>query len=257
MVTGIDAVRPRSFYFPGEIHDFWEAVYVYDGKATATADERVYNLDRGKLLFHKPMEFHRIWSAAGTAPRLMIISFKASGEGMKRFENRCFNLNIHEGEEFCSVVSAFKSALELSDKPSGETYAIASNYAAVMLETFLLRIFDKKEFKANEPSSDEQQYKKIVSVMNANCDKALSVTDLSKLCNMGISNMKRVFKLYSDKGIAKYFMTLKMRKAMELLDQGMTATATASALGFTDINYFYTVFHRETGLTPKEYKRSK
>ncbi|MGN0492964.1 MAG: cupin domain-containing protein, partial [Acutalibacteraceae bacterium] len=60
IITGIDADRDKDFFFAGESHDFWEAVFVSKGEITATADERIYKLSQGMLLFHKPMEFHRL-----------------------------------------------------------------------------------------------------------------------------------------------------------------------------------------------------
>ena len=79
LVTVYNYVRPKGFYFPGESHDFWECVYIREGKVTATADERVYQLDAGKLLIHKPMEFHRIWTDDNCAPWVINISFRAQG----------------------------------------------------------------------------------------------------------------------------------------------------------------------------------
>ena len=48
----IDAIRPKSYLFSGEIHDFWEIVFVKEGYAIATGDERIYELYPGQLLFH-------------------------------------------------------------------------------------------------------------------------------------------------------------------------------------------------------------
>ena len=92
MITGIEAKREGGFYFAGESHNFWEAVFVESGKVTATADERIYHLLEGQLLFHKPGEYHRIWCEQGCDAKTNIISFTASGEGMKYFEKSCFDL---------------------------------------------------------------------------------------------------------------------------------------------------------------------
>ena len=59
LYNAIDVVRPQGFYYSGEMHDFWEAVFVVNGQATATADEKVIALRTGQLLFHKPMEIGR------------------------------------------------------------------------------------------------------------------------------------------------------------------------------------------------------
>lgn len=255
IVIGIDAVRPKNFYFPGESHDFWEAVLVCEGNATVTADERVYRLNSGKLVFHKPMEFHRIWAEQDSSPHLMILSFRASGVGMKRFENSCFDLNDKQRQQFAQLTACFPKAV-----PSGLSRSPADplrlNYAAALLEVFLLELMKESQYDPVPRTEEELQYAKIVQVMKEHCEGNLSVAELAQLCHLGVSNMKRIFALFSDVGIAKYFCSLKIRRAMELLDSGMRASDVAEALHFTDASYFYTVFKRETGRTPSQYKKA-
>lgn len=253
IVMGIDAVRPENYYFPGELHDFWEAVYVADGEATATADERVYRLNSGKLVFHKPMEFHRIWTADTTA-HLYIISFKAEGDVMEKFKNGYFELETAERERFIEITAQFIKAAKFKETDYIQ-YCTELNLAACMLETFLIKLSVAHNRLHRKPKYNEIQYQKIVRVMKDNCETALTVGDLASLCNMSISNMKRIFGIFSDKGIAKYYQTIKMRRAMELLDEGVSAKNVADRLAFSEINYFYTVFKRETGKTVAEYRR--
>lgn len=255
LLMGIDVVRPKNFYFPGESHDFWEAVFVCDGNVTATADERIYRLNSGKLLFHKPMEFHRIWTDAENAPHLMILSFKASGSGMRRFENCCFELNLNQRKRIAEITSFFPRP-PYTDDEIVETDPLTLNRAATLLEALLLDLMDRSEYSGHAMTGDEIQYARIVNVMKQNCDRTLSVEELAKLCNLGVSNMKRIFAGFSDVGIAKYFLSLKVRRAMELLDEGLSASKVAEALDFSEISYFYTVFKRETGMTPTQYKKS-
>ena len=47
---------------------------------------------------------------------------------------------------------------------------------------------------------------------------------------------------------------MKMRKAAELLRAGARVGEAAAALGFSDQNYFSTVFHRIMGVPPGKYK---
>lgn len=91
--------------------------------------------------------------------------------------------------------------------------------------------------------------------MKDNCDKSLTVNDIANLLNMSASNIKRVFTIYSDIGIAKYFLNLRIRKAKELLQNGIAPCDVANMLGFKP-NYFYTVFKREVGITPNKYEKS-
>ena len=245
----LDVIRPKDFYFPGESHDFWELVYVRSGRVTATADERVYHLSEGMLLFHKPMEFHRIWSEGDTCPHLMILSFRAGGSDMARLEKGCFVLDPAQRNRFEGITAMFRQARET---PSPRTVTLT----AVLLEGFLLRLTKAEELGHQEASGKDAQYTKIVNVMKENCHKSMSLEELASQCGLSVSNMKRIFARFSDMGVAKYFLSLKMRRAMELLDEDVPASQVAEILDFSEISYFYTVFKRETGLTPTQYRRS-
>ena len=253
MIDGIHGKRAKDFYFAGESHDFWEAVFVSEGKIIATGDERIYRLSKGMLLFHKPMEFHRLWCEGDNEATVMIVSFGATGSGMKSFENRCFNLDGNETEQFSEITELFSRAARCYVTGDSEGFSHTSSLASSLLEIFLLRLSQKREYKRKSFSASERQYYEIVKIMKENCEKSLSVAALAELCQMSVSNMKRIFSLYSDIGIAKFFLNLKLRRARELLEEGFTPTETAAKLGFNEICYFYTVFKRETGLTPAEF----
>ena len=64
-----------NYYFQGEMHNFWEMVYVPFGEVAVSEDERVYELKAGDIIFHKPMEFHKIWARGQEGPRVCIMSF--------------------------------------------------------------------------------------------------------------------------------------------------------------------------------------
>ena len=256
LITVYDYIRPKGFYFPGESHDFWECVYIREGEATATADERVYQLETGKLLIHKPMEYHRIWAKEDCAPWVINISFRAHGALTEKLSCRCFDLKYEQQERFFTITKIF-SRLENLKEVNAQQYASCVNLTAALLEAFLIELADNEKDSAPSRSHNDIRYSKIVQIMKSNCNKNLSLTELAQLGQMSVSNMKRVFQVYSDVGIAKYFLTLRVRYAMELLESGMPAYRVAETLNFPDTAYFYTVFKRETGMTPAQYRKSK
>lgn len=253
----INNIHSPGFAFGGEMHNFWEAVFVETGKAIASADEQIFNLHTGQILFHSPMQFHRIMTDGSTPVHLRIISFSASGKGMENFERKCFDLNSSQISEYIKIFTLIKDACKKFDeKENNEKYSIASSKAASALESFLLDIRENVTSKMSELSTDERHYKEIVTVMYQNCEKWLTVDDIASICHMSTSNMKRIFSIYNDTGISKYFLSLKIRRACELLKENIPSCEIAERLGFSSVNYFYTVFRRETGSTPKAYKNS-
>lgn len=248
VVTSFDVVHPAGFYFAGEMHDFWEAVCVIDGSANATADERIYKLGAGDLLFHEPMEYHRIW-ADGGEHRVAVFSFTAHGEAMEFFKERLLKLTPRQTDEFIRIGRMLSSVIDgCSDAES--------NMAKSALESFLLSLYVRGE---SVPHGDNEggEFSSIVGVMRENISSSLTVSDIARKCNMSVSTLKKKFAVYSDTGVMKYFNGMKIRRAIDLLQNGDSIKEVASALGFSSINYFHTVFKRETGMTPINYLISR
>lgn len=256
VVTASDAERQKNFYFSGEMHNFWELVYVVSGNIMATADERVFSLSAGQLLCHKPMEFHRIWSADDSIARLCIISFEAEGYGMRLLENKLLTLNPIEGERFRNITAALRKVIRgqnHKDFYDQDKFAFLGSKAAVELEALLFDLIGRDPKPRPEKDRTGEQYEYIVSVLNANCDKALTVEEIARLCHFSVSNLKRIFHMYSDIGVMKYFTSIKLRRAMQMLRDGEPIVKISDELGFSSPNYFHAVFKKETGMTPKEY----
>ncbi len=247
----IDAVREPGFVFSGEMHDFWEVVFVESGFVTASAEEQIFNLRQGELLFHKPNEFHRIHTNGEKAAHLLILSFCASGVLMNDFAKKCYMLNEEERQNYLETFALVKKACESYDGAKIDPYL--SSKASAALEFFLLGLKDKNTSEQKPHSPNEKRYKEIITVMQKHSSEWLNVNDIAALCHMSPSNMKRIFSLYCDIGISKYFLNLKLRKACKMLLDGMSIVEVSTSLNFCSVNYFHTVFKREIGVTPSNY----
>lgn len=251
---GIDVVYPPGYYFLGEFHDFWEAVHVRSGVMTATGDGRIYRLSAGDVLFHKPMEFHTV-RIEDAATHLMIISFSAHGTGMESFRNRMMTLHRDETGLFSIVTKKFAEAERCWNCGDMTGFETAGNSGAVVLESLLLSLSGRPDGFSRDLSPGEKRWIDIISVMKDNIGEMLSVPELAARCNMGVSSFKKAMHSVSDVGAAKFFLGMKLRRVMEMLDSGSTLKEAAFSVGFTDMNYFSTVFRRETGMTAREYMR--
>lgn len=107
-------------------------------------------------------------------------------------------------------------------------------------------------------STDTQNYSK-------NINKALTLIDKTELHNIslewianeiGISNsyLSTMFKKEMGISFTKYILDLKINKAIILLESGNTnLKEIIMESGFNDYNYFFKLFKKNTGMTPKEY----
>lgn len=112
------------FIFSGELHDQWEIVYVRRGNATITADDKVYHLSSGSVIFHKPMEFHQIYTDK-PGLEIFVSSFKMSGELSYKFKRAVFELLPEEIGLFENLIDrcislnngSFSDTIEWDCKP--------------------------------------------------------------------------------------------------------------------------------------------
>lgn len=248
-------VYDENFYFNGERHDFWEFVLVLDGKVGIAEDDKIYELSKGDIIFHKPMEFHRIWSEKGTSPSLIIASFTANGFGMENLAEGVFNIDDTTTQ---LIKEAAGIAIEkIIEKPNWKKDYILHQLVSNKLENAFLYVLRNAKASLKENNTTEaKNYKAIINVMNDNIDKALSVDDFARLTSLSTANLKKCFKKYSGMGVISYFNRLKIMKAESLIAEGYSMSEISEMLGFSSQNYFSTAFKRENGLSPFEYKKN-
>ena len=255
---------PKNYYFDGEAHGFWEAVFVLEGNIGVTADDDVYSLRAGQMILHKPMEFHRLWAGADTEPLVCVFSFSA--DVMPSLDGRVFAISAEDAVRVRKLLDSFslhyvlKSTdddavqLQICDVREGcDDIAYAD---VCYLEFMLLKIISRgADTAVSDSSPAARKYAEIVGVMEKNIDKRLGVEEIAAMCNMSVSNVKKIFSRYSGKGAANYFNEMKIRHSLEMLDRGISVSDISSSLGFEDQNYFSTVFRRIMGKSPIKYKK--
>lgn len=254
IITAFDVIRPKNFNFAGEMHDFWEAVCVKSGTAIATADNRVYTLSRGDLLFHKPMEFHRVRSANDTAPQLLILSFSAEGEAMHELENGFFKLNEYQLRELSELNSLCRTVIHLGE--ASDEYAWATSKASAAFESFILGLCKNGRVERISEPRYADEYRQIINYMEEHCRESLSIAQIAHGCRMSPSSLKRIFGMFCDRGIIEYHNSIRIRLAIEMLKGNTPICNISDNLGFSSPAYFNVAFKRETGLTPRVYRET-
>lgn len=256
VISMIKTVYPKGFSFSGEMHNFWELFYVIDGKAMISADERVFPLNKGQLVLHKPMVFHKLLPVESQT-HCVNFAFDADGPYLSAFADKIYCLDLNREEQLLHIVNKGKKMVHQKNGGSPESYALASHEAAIAIEQFLLDLYGKELSKDIVNATEKSKlYKKIVEEMNRHCCENLSLDQLAALCSMSASSLKKLFKLYNDRGVMKYFMSVKIRRAIRMIHQGMSVQQISETLSFSSQNYFYVAFKREMGMTPAEYKSS-
>lgn len=251
--TAFLTTKEANFSFPGESHYFWELVYVIDGIVGIMAGSEIYELKSGDIVFHKPFEFHRIWSSGNTKPTYLIVSFSLSGNSVKKFENKTFSVSENEKASINSLIAQI-AANETHEVPLchiGTNELQISRFAftlSLLLIDCLYRISTEKTVENEETLL----FKKAVRYMKEHMDQQLSNDDCARHCHISVSTLKRIFKKYTGLGIHSYFLELKIAKAQSMLKDGDSVKSISDALGFSNQNNLSATFKKKTGMSPTE-----
>lgn len=252
--TAFVANHDSKYYFNGEYHNFWEMVIVLDGNLGVTAGSDLFILKKGQAVIHEPMEFHRLWSEGNSNTKIIVFSFGAVG--MPKYSSKVFEIpDLDKASELLSEIhSQFKND-KLNILGINEPNKIDYQLTIKRLEMFILTTLSQKTEKNDIVKSQAaKNYTNIVNILESNIDKNLSVSDIAILCNMSQINLKKTFSRYSGMGVMAYFNQLKITASISMIKNGLTIREISDALGFSNQNYFSTVFKRLTGHAPSHFK---
>lgn len=262
LYTSFSPQYESNYYFSGEQHDFWELVFVIDGKIGIAEDDKIYELEKNQIIFHRPMEFHRLWSMGNAQTHLIIMSFSLEGSAALPLGDGVFTLDPVD----CGLLfTAFdhskpyfaKSGILLPiDNEKMEKNSLSLQFMSMRLEFLFLNILRKTTTTAAQINSvSAMNYKKIISVLSEHISENITIPEIAERCNLSVSNLKKTFAKYSGMGVIAYFNKMKISKAISMLAEGASISDTSDALGFLTQNYFSTVFKREMGISPGAYKK--
>ena len=91
--------------------------------------------------------------------------------------------------------------------------------------------------------------------LEAHYTENFTIDELANMCAMSATCFRKLFFTCKSMSPVDYRNSLRIRRATELLREGMSVTRAAEAVGINDLKYFSKLFKRFTGLSPSVIKR--
>ena len=259
----------KNFVFPGEVHDFWEMVYVDGGEVLINADKTSHVLKQGEIIFHKPNEFHTISSNKKTPANVFVISFATASKSMVYFRGRKMMLPEHlrpyiktlmrEGRDTFALPFNNPGLRELQLKesaPFGGQQLIRTT-----LEQLLILLVRTQEQRAKTPhifpdkeSMDNHLVSAVLDLLNKNIYGTITVDEICSQLNYSKTYLSKIFNRHCHCTIIEYYTNLKINEAKRLIrENNYTFAKISEMLCFNNPHYFSRVFKKVTNMTPREY----
>ena len=262
MFSFFKAKYDKTYYFAGEMHPFWECVYVIEGSVCATADERMYNLSKGEVIFHKPFEMHKFHITDDAVATVIIFSFSAEGKLCQKLCDKVFTLS-DEQKNIMGELLNYADSKSGNPEPDGividmylKPFESDPNYSHTVvsyLYRFMLSLSESAEISQASTTRDSGIFSKAVEYMNASICKNPSVDEIARYVGVSTAGLKRIFMRYAGLGVHSFFLKLKLKSAAQMLECGVSVTEVSEKLGFSSQAYFSRAFKRETDIPPSKY----
>ncbi len=99
-----------------------------------------------------------------------------------------------------------------------------------------------------------QTVKKLLDYVDRNYYKDLKLSHLAELFCYSSVYLGKLIRQHAGMNFNAYLDSVRMKKAVELLKEGMKVYQVAEKTGFKDIDYFYRKFKKHTGFCPSGFK---
>ena len=254
LFSALDYNWDKDFVFKGESHDFWEIVTVLSGEAEVVEDDRSYLLRRGEMILHAPGEFHRIKSAGGTSPHVLVFSFAHTGALPATLREGIFALDEATLEEYRAlffVLHAFIGACDAGEEANVHDAVVARH----RMEAFLLSLSTSRGSEESvAKGAGAEEYRRLIHTMTERVREPLTLEMLADAHHISASYVKKLFYAYAGEAPMTYFAALRVKEIQTLLDRGYSVSRISRMMGFSSAAYLSTFFKKRTGINPSEYR---
>ncbi|MDD6484504.1 MAG: AraC family transcriptional regulator [Clostridiales bacterium] len=255
---------PNGYTFDGEVHDFWECLFIRTGSLHVVGDDRVYDLAENDFIVHSPLELHKFVVTSSEGVDILVFSFDASGIILNKLMKNAFHLNAAaacNAAKIIDCINAYKNMFtnKLHISLRAAEYMTRDNiYSQTILSYIYLLLAFVKEDQIILPSSKSSSaviFGEAVRCMENNIHTNLTIPRLSRILGASPTNIQNAFIKHSGLSVHKYFVKLKINTAISYLSKGMDVTTLAELLGFSSQAHFTNTFKKETGLSPTAYRK--
>ena len=251
--SALDYSWDSTFRCAGESHNFWEVVCVLDGQVEVAEDEKIYILGPGDLIFHGSMEFHRIGSARGTSPHVLVMSFTHEGTLPQTLLGGVYHLSGQELEAYRMIFAdIFRYCRHCPDD------ALLGTEVSCSLGRFLIRLSRRDPGTGSRSKSRAaSEYQQLIETMSAALCENITLPELSRRTGISVSVMKNLFQKYAGMGPKAYYAQLRGLEGRRRLEEGQEIREIAEQMNYSSPNYFNLCFKQQFGVPPGSWRRQQ
>ena len=126
---------------------------------------------------------------------------------------------------------------------------------------FFLHLFEAVLMENRKPEYEKDYsvpVKKVISYIHQHYREGISLSDAAENAGMNSSYLSTLFKSEVGTGFVEYLNEVRLERAKEFMDTSdRKLKEIIDQSGFTSYPYFFSLFKKKYGMTPREYQKSR
>ena len=245
-------VRKGNYVFPGEVHQYYELVYIDHGELDTTVENKEYHLKKYDLMLYHPGQFHAQSTQQDVTCSYLTITFDMECKLGDELKNKVF----HTKKSIYQVLSKYMKAIQ-------STNFLSSEFAMLYLKEVLILLFQSERNEETEISNTMQEHyentllNEILIFIHNNIYSSFTVEDICQKFSVSRSTLQTLFNTNIKITPKQYISNIKLKQAKLLIQEHKyTISEISDILGFTSIHYFSRKFKLQFGVSPTDYAKS-
>lgn len=262
-----------DWHMPMEWHTSLEIFMCIKGQGTYYIGNKIYDFIKGDIFVISNNELHKSEINEGGAFDAFVIMFSPEKVLSSRYIQGKDLLDIFYGrtERFCHRYRPNEGKIAVYENIAGlilkefreekENYMTAISSLVTWFLIDLNRVYNSEDSEqAAYEKSDKLKHKKFITeVLNyveENYKTDINLGELAASLYMDQAYLSREFKKSTGYSMMKFVTNKRIREARELLrSTDISISEVAITVGYNNITHFHTMFKKETGISPKEFRR--
>ena len=258
----------RANRFPLHYHSVNELLYIIDGKGEFILEGLRLPVNKYDLILVRSNETHVIIDEPSDLLHLYCVYFsdellndQSGGNFLSRFINELdekqrviptiYNPSFFRLPQFLREIM-FEQNNPTEDSPL--LMRLVFIEMLIRIKRFIQANMGPSIFEPDSLSPTERSVLSVIQYMEKNYYRNLVLEELADMVPLGIRQFTRIFKKLTNMNFKEYTQELKINEAKRLLSTRQKGIKSVCFdVGFEDLSYFYRVFRKRTGTTPKNY----
>lgn len=231
-----------------------EIMFVSNGCGTLMCDGESYPMNKGDMFIINQDTVHHVFSQSGIDYYFMIVDADFCNQNGILLEKYIFNIKVNDKytkNKFLNVIKETERYTEVFEDISSARLrnAVLSLLIDMMEKHSVKKINDKTKSLGN-------YVRNAIEYISNNFTDNMNLEDISDSLGINKFYLSREFKRYTGQTVFTYINNLRIKKAENLLSQGMSVTEAAMECGFSSVSYFSRTYKKIMGISPTEYKKT-